>query len=47
MSVRADLAQALRSGFVPVIDLTAPLTSETPILVLPPEMGQTTQWLTR
>jgi kynurenine formamidase len=41
MPVLADLAQALRSGSVQVIDLTAPLSADTPILVLPPEMGQT------
>jgi kynurenine formamidase len=41
MSVLAALAEALRSGDVEVVDLTAPLSPETPILTLPPEFGQT------
>lgn len=41
MSVLADLAQALRSGSVRVVDLTTPLSPDTPILELPPEFGQT------
>lgn len=41
MSVLTDLTAALSSGKVEVIDLTAPLTSETPLLELPPEFGQT------
>ena len=35
------LANDLASGSVQVIDLTAPLQESTPILGLPPEMGQT------
>lgn len=41
MSVLADLVTALSSGAVEVIDLTAPLSEDTPILELPPELGQT------
>ena len=44
MSVLAELAAALRSGGVRVIDLTAPLAGDTPILVLPPEFGQTARF---
>lgn len=40
-SVLTALVAALRSGSVTVVDLTAPLTSETPILQLPEEFGQT------
>jgi kynurenine formamidase len=41
MSALLGLLTALRSGAVSVIDLTAPLSSDTPILQLPPELGQT------
>jgi kynurenine formamidase len=41
MSVLADLVTALASGTVQVIDLTAPLSSSTPTLRLPPQFGQT------
>ena len=44
MSVLSDLTSALTSGAVQVIDLTAPLNSETPLLELPPEFGQTAQF---
>ena len=40
MSVLADLATALRTGEVEVIDLTAPLSEETPIIDLPADRGQ-------
>ncbi|MFF2506424.1 cyclase family protein [Streptomyces sp. NPDC058067] len=40
MSVLETLVTALRSGTVEVIDLTAPLSEETPIICLPPERGQ-------
>ncbi|MEO6880523.1 MAG: cyclase family protein [Mycobacteriaceae bacterium] len=45
MSVLTDLTTALRSGAVEVIDLTAPLSSDTPILELPPELGQTQRFI--
>ncbi|MGA9869234.1 MAG: cyclase family protein, partial [Acetobacteraceae bacterium] len=39
-SVLADLAEALESGGVEVIDLAQPLEPGTPIISLPPEFGQ-------
>src|SRR5690625_826141 len=44
MSVLADLTDALRSGAIEIVDLTAPLTSQTPVLELPPQFGQTAQF---
>lgn len=44
MSELLALADAIVSGTVEVIDLTSPLHSETPILALPPEMGQTARF---
>jgi kynurenine formamidase len=44
MPVLGNLTEALASGSVEVIDLTAPLSSETPLLELPPEFGQTAQF---
>ncbi|WP_134324918.1 cyclase family protein [Cumulibacter soli] len=41
MSVLSALTEALDSGAIEVIDLTAPLSSQTPVLELPPEFGQT------
>jgi kynurenine formamidase len=41
MTVLADLVAAIASGSVEVIDLTAPLSAETPILKLPEPLGQT------
>lgn len=41
MAVLADLVTALRSGTVEVVDLTAPLGADTPILELPEQFGQT------
>jgi kynurenine formamidase len=41
MSVLASLTAALAGGQVEVVDLTAPLAAGTPILMLPPEFGQT------
>lgn len=40
MSTLADLAAALATGRVQVIDLTHTLSSDFPVMVLPPEMGQ-------
>ena len=37
-----DLASALLSGAVKVVDLTAPLGPETPLIQLPPEIGKNT-----
>jgi kynurenine formamidase len=41
MSVLADLVSAIGAGTIEVIDLTAPLSSETPILKLPPPFADT------
>ena len=43
-SVLAALTTALSSGQIEVIDLTTPLSSDTPILELPPEFGQTARF---
>ncbi|HEX5533529.1 MAG TPA: cyclase family protein, partial [Actinomycetales bacterium] len=44
MSVLTNLVSALSSGSIEVVDLTAPLSNETPILELPPEFGQTARF---
>ena len=41
MSVLSNLVSALSSGSVHVVDLTAPLSEQTPILELPEQFGQT------
>jgi kynurenine formamidase len=41
MSLLSDLAAAVAAGSIEVVDLTAPLSSETPILQLPPPFGNT------
>ena len=41
MSVLSALADAIRSTSVEVIDLTAPLSSATPVIQLPPPFGNT------
>ena len=41
MSVLTDLVAAISSGAVEVVDLTAPLSAQTPILRLPEQFGQT------
>src|SRR3954466_2103678 len=41
MPVLQDLAAALAGGSVEIVDLTAPLSAETPILALPEPLGQT------
>ena len=40
MTVLQALVGALRDRTVDVIDLTAPLSEETPVIDLPPERGQ-------
>jgi kynurenine formamidase len=40
MPVLAELADSLRRGAIEVIDLTAPLSEDTPVIRLPPERGQ-------
>ena len=44
MPVLTDLVTALTSGAVRVVDLTAPLSEETPILELPEQFGQTARF---
>ncbi|WP_127502541.1 cyclase family protein [Actinoplanes solisilvae] len=41
MSILYELVRAVRTGSVEVVDLTAPLTSSTPILQLPAPFGNT------
>jgi kynurenine formamidase len=41
MPVLQDLAAALAAGRVEIVDLTAPLSAQTPILALPEQFGQT------
>ncbi|HJU96412.1 MAG TPA: cyclase family protein [Jiangellaceae bacterium] len=41
MPLLADLLDAVMTGRVEVVDLTAPLSSQTPVLVLPEPFGQT------
>ena len=41
MSTLSSFMAAIASGSIDVIDLTAPLSSETPIIQLPPPFGQT------
>jgi kynurenine formamidase len=40
VGVLTDLVTALRAGAVTVIDLTAPLGEDTPVIALPPDHGQ-------
>src|SRR5215469_13222211 len=41
MTVLSELMNAMSSGAVEVVDLTAPLSTNTPILALPEQFGQT------
>src|SRR5690242_12436004 len=41
MTVLSALTDAIAAGSVSVVDLTAPLSSQTPILALPEPLGQT------
>ena len=41
MPVLSDLLAGLSSGAIEVVDLTAPLSDSTPVLVLPEPFGQT------
>jgi len=41
MTVLSEFTSALIGGAIEIVDLTAPLSRETPILELPPEFGQT------
>ena len=42
-NILADVAKALLSGSIQVVDLTAPLGPNTPVLYLPPQFGKNTQ----
>ena len=44
MSLLASLADALTSGRIDVVDLTAPLTSDTPVIALPEQFAQTARF---
>jgi kynurenine formamidase len=44
MSILAQLARGLSSGAVEVVDLTAPLSADTPVIQLPPEFAQTARF---
>jgi kynurenine formamidase len=44
MSLLSTVAEALTSGRVEIVDLTAPLSAETPVIQLPPEFGQTARF---
>jgi kynurenine formamidase len=41
MSLLATVAEKLATGAVEVVDLTAPLSADTPVIQLPPEFAQT------
>jgi kynurenine formamidase len=41
MSILGEFAEALTSGRIDVVDLTAPLSDRTPIIQLPPQFAQT------
>jgi len=43
-SVLQALTDALAGGSVQVVDLTAPLSADTPVIQLPPEFGQTARF---
>ena len=40
MRILEGLVAGLRDGAIDVVDLTAPLSEDTPIIALPPERGQ-------
>ncbi|MGI8522759.1 MAG: cyclase family protein [Nocardioides sp.] len=44
MSVLTSLTTALAEGTIEVVDLTARLTHDTPVIALPPEFGQTARF---
>src|SRR3954452_19903166 len=44
MSILESFADALTGGGVGVVDLTAPLSAETPVIQLPPEFAQTARF---
>jgi kynurenine formamidase len=44
MSILGEFAEALTSGRIEVVDLTAPLSDRTPIIALPPQFAQTARF---
>ena len=44
MSLLSSFAEALASGSLEVVDLTAPLSSTTPVIQLPPQFAQTARF---
>ena len=44
MSLLSSFAEALASGSLEVVDLTAPLSSSTPVIQLPPPFAQTARF---
>jgi kynurenine formamidase len=44
MSILSELVSGLRGGSIEVVDLTATLAGTTPVLELPPELGQTARF---
>jgi hypothetical protein len=44
MAVLSTLVAGLASGSVEVVDLTAPLSADTPLLQLPEQFGQTARF---
>jgi len=44
MSLLPTLAGALTSGSIEIVDLTAPLSAETPVIQLPPQFAQTARF---
>ena len=44
MSTLQDLVTGLADGRIEVIDLTAPLSADTPVIQLPPDFGQTARF---
>lgn len=44
MSVLPSLVEALATGSVRIVDLTAPLSADTPVIQLPPQFGQTARF---
>jgi kynurenine formamidase len=44
MPILESFADALAAGTVEIVDLTAPLSADTPVIQLPPEFGQTARF---
>ena len=44
MSILTTFAEALATGRIEVVDLTAPLSAETPVIQLPPQFAQTARF---